>query len=179
MCLDHFFDDVVAFLFTRTIKTSGHTRETDIRSQSYSCLKFFKYLQKLFLSNQHKQDNAQSLSNTWLPRTTNKKSTRSKTDTAKETVPASAIASNARMMMRSKTSALSQKEVQNTLAPKASSFTKKDDESSSTSSDNEVHYKNPMYESSMAEDSTPSSALPVTMTRTLSTEGQVANHKTS
>ncbi|KAI5666369.1 hypothetical protein M9H77_16222 [Catharanthus roseus] len=58
---DNFFNDAVAFLFTRTIKKSGHTRETDIRLQSYSCLKFFKYLQKLFFPNQHKQDNAQSL----------------------------------------------------------------------------------------------------------------------
>ncbi|KAI5654848.1 hypothetical protein M9H77_32035 [Catharanthus roseus] len=47
---DHFFDDAVAFIFTRTIETSGHTRETAIRSQSYSCFKFSKYLQKFFIS---------------------------------------------------------------------------------------------------------------------------------
>ncbi|KAI5649960.1 hypothetical protein M9H77_35965 [Catharanthus roseus] len=74
-----------------------------------------------------------------------------------------------------KTKVLSQKEVQNSLAPKALSFTKQDDESSSTGSDNEVHHGNPMYESSMARDSTSSSVSPVMMTRTLSTKEQLAN----
>ncbi|KAI5680707.1 hypothetical protein M9H77_01934 [Catharanthus roseus] len=72
--------------------------------------------------------------------------------------------------------ALSQKEVQNKLAaPKESSFTKQDDESSSIDSDNKVYYENPMYESSIAEDSTPSSISLVMMTGTLSIEEQLAN----
>ncbi|KAI5650195.1 hypothetical protein M9H77_36200 [Catharanthus roseus] len=75
----------------------------------------------------------------------------------------------------SKTKALTQKEVQNTLALKASSFTKQDDESSSTGSDNEVHYENQMYESLMAEDSTASSVPPVMMTGMLGTEEQLEN----
>ncbi|KAI5669158.1 hypothetical protein M9H77_19011 [Catharanthus roseus] len=58
---------------------------------------------------------------------------------------------------------------------KASSFTKQDDESSITGFDNKAHCENLMYESSMAEVSTASSVLPVMMTRTLSTEEQLAN----
>ncbi|KAI5682611.1 hypothetical protein M9H77_03839 [Catharanthus roseus] len=73
---------------------------------------------------------------------------------AKETVTASAIASNAGMKTK----------IQNTLAPKASSFTKKDDGSSKSN-----------VESSMAEDSTALSLLPVMMTGTLKTEEQTAN----
>ncbi|KAI5648187.1 hypothetical protein M9H77_34192 [Catharanthus roseus] len=46
---DHFFDDAIAFIFTRTIETSGHTRETEIRLHNYSCFKFSKFLQKFFL----------------------------------------------------------------------------------------------------------------------------------
>ncbi|KAI5667418.1 hypothetical protein M9H77_17271 [Catharanthus roseus] len=45
-----------------------------------------------------------------------------------------------------------------------------DDESSSTGSGNEVHYRNPMYESSMAKNSTVSSVSPGMMTGTLSTK---------
>ncbi|KAI5680829.1 hypothetical protein M9H77_02056 [Catharanthus roseus] len=72
--------------------------------------------------------------------------------------------------------ALSQKEVQNTLAAtKESSLTKKDDESSSTGSDNKVYYENPVYKSSMAEDSTASSISLVMVTRTLSTKEQLEN----
>ncbi|KAI5668695.1 hypothetical protein M9H77_18548 [Catharanthus roseus] len=58
---------------------------------------------------------------------------------------------------------------------KASSFTKQDDESSSTSCDNEVHYENPMYESLMAEDSIASAVSPVMVIRRLSIKEQLAN----
>ncbi|KAI5663235.1 hypothetical protein M9H77_22558 [Catharanthus roseus] len=95
---------------------------------------------------------------------------------AKKTVTASTIASSAGMMTRSKAREPSQKKAQNTLAaPEASSFTKKDDESSSTDFDTEIHYENPMYEFLMAEDSTASLVLPIMVTRTLSTEDQLAN----
>ncbi|KAI5678110.1 hypothetical protein M9H77_09060 [Catharanthus roseus] len=58
---------------------------------------------------------------------------------------------------------------------KGINFTKQDDGSSSTISNNKVHYENSMYESSMTKDSTASLVSPVMMSGTLSTEEQLAN----
>ncbi|KAI5654482.1 hypothetical protein M9H77_31669 [Catharanthus roseus] len=149
---DHFFDDAVEFIFMITIKTSCHTCEMDILSQS-------KFKHQILMS----------------PKNDNSKSIRSKAAAAKKTITASATDSNAWMMTRSKIRALSQKEVQNTLASKTSSFTKQDVESLSIGFDNEVHYENPMYESSMAEDSNASPISPVMMIGMLISKEQRAN----